>query len=180
MPAMTENPFVAHTSQLFPLGHKFVEAASRDTNTLDGAGTALPANAGEREWVYVFNDDPSNAFAQGSIVYRLATGTTTHDYYGATITPVTTVFARQAVIGVAQFAIPVGSYGFVLKKGHGYVAHGTGDITAEVGFTTGGSAVGTALEWADGATTSEAMIGVARAGATAASGIFLANIDCGG
>ena len=130
------------TDQLAPLGFELVVPASsgKDTN----------AGNGPQTWVYVFNDDPSNAFAAGTIVYR-DPSTATQDWFGATITPATTHQPQVMCLGVAQHAIAVGSYGFVLKRGVGLVLAGSAGVGEDSPFTSGGSAVGTALTWADDA-----------------------------
>lgn len=180
MSASHVDPFVAHTTQKFPLGHVLIEPASRSPNTLNGVGTALPANSGERKWVYVFNDEASTAFAQGEVVIRDPSAAT-HDAYGAIQAASGTVYSRLQTIGVAQFAIAAGSYGFVLADGVGEIAHGTADITADTELTTGGSAAGTVIDWADGNTiVSEAVIAFSFEAATAASGTVTARIKCGG
>jgi len=106
--------------------------------------TIATANNGNRIWIYVFNDDPTNAFAEGTVVFRDPSAAT-QDFYGATITPASTSVATPFVIGVAQHAIAVGSYGFVLKKGVGKVLAGSAGLAADTQFTSGGSAVGTVL-----------------------------------
>lgn len=154
------------TTQQLPLGFEYHQPA-------DGTN-----EYGERVWVYVFNDDPTNPFAAGTIVYRDPSAAT-QDWFGATITPATNHQAQVMVIGVAQHAIAVGSYGFVLKKGVGTILAGSGGLTADTPFTTGGSAVGTALDYADD--TAGANIGVIGHAATVigAAATGTAYINCG-
>ena len=104
--------------------------------------TFIDSTLGLQEWVYVFNDDATNAFAQGLAVIRDPSAAT-YDDFGAIIAPITTPAPALTVIGVAQHAIPVGSYGWVLRKGQGYVKAGSAEVTADTRVTTGGSAVGT-------------------------------------
>ena len=136
---MPTNAFPSTVSQVdtaarFPLGYEVTVPAT-------AAGTR--ANQGEQLWVYVFNDDPTNAFAAGTVVYRDPSATT-HDFYGALIAP-TSVISRQYIIGIAQHAIAIGSYGFVLVKGVGTILAGSAGLALDTEFTTGGSAVGTVL-----------------------------------
>jgi len=137
------------------------------------------ADRGEQEWVYVFNDDPANAFALGTAVYRDPSAAT-EDYFGATITPVTVHQPKISVIGVAQHAIAVGSYGFVLRKGVGSVLAGSGAVlSADTAATTGGAEVGSLLEYADGTANENIAVIAFPIAEIAASATGLAVIDCG-
>ena len=110
--------------------------------------TVPNGDKGNQTWVYVFNDDPTNAFAAGGIVYRDPSAAT-EDYFGATYTPVTTHQPKVTVIGVAQHAIATGSYGFVLQRGAGVILGPDGaTIAADTPFTSGGAQVGSALQYA--------------------------------
>lgn len=120
------------TSQAAPLGFRFTELASAQANT------------GEKEWVYVFNDDPTNAVAAGSITYRDPSAAT-QDMYGITVTPATTPQPGFTIVGVGQHACAVGSYCFIQARGKGLVQCGTADITADTRVTSGGSGVGDAV-----------------------------------
>jgi len=160
--------------QRFPLGYEVTLPATKG-----GAG-GVTNNAGPQTWVYVFNDDPSNAFAAGTIVYRDPSAAT-NDWGGATITPATTHQPQVMCLGVAQHAIAVGSYGFVLKRGVGTILAGSAGLTVDTPFTSGGSAVGTALDYADDASTLGSNIGVIGHTATAisAAATGTAYISCG-
>lgn len=111
---------------------------------------------GEQIWVYVYNDEPATAFAQGNIIMR-DDATLTADGVLATAG---TVIANARVLGVAQHAIAAGSYGWILKKGIGEVLMGNVGSTANTAITTGGAgAAGTALTFA--ANNEHAVIGFA-------------------
>tara|TARA_R100001594_G_C3847129_1_gene217461 strand:+ start:38 stop:520 length:483 start_codon:yes stop_codon:yes gene_type:complete len=99
------------TEAKLPLGFVYREPAAGD-------------DLGEKHWVYVFNDETSASFVQGTIVARDAATSTTD----AIIAPVDTNPMR--VLGVAQHTIAAGSYGFVLSKGIGEVLAGTETIDA--------------------------------------------------
>jgi hypothetical protein len=152
------------TDAAAPLGFEVVKQAA--------AGNGLQV------WVYVFNDEASDAYAAGNIIYRDPSATT-NDWYGGLIAPATNHQAKVMCLGVAQHAIAAGSYGFILKKGVGTILAGSGGLTADTPFTSGGSAAGTALDYADG--TSQENIGVIGHSATAVSGgaTGTAWIDCG-
>ena len=133
---------------------------------------------GLQTWVYVFNDEASSAFAVGNIIYRDPSATT-YDFFGGLIAPATNHQAKVMCLGVAQHAIAAGSFGFILKRGVGTILAGSGGLTADTPFTSGGSAAGTALDYADG--TSQENIGVIGHSATAigAAATGTAFIDCG-
>lgn len=158
----------------FPLGYEVTLPATKS-----GAG-GVTNDAGPQTWVYVFNDGPTNAFAAGTIVYRDPSAAT-NDWFGATITPISTHQPQVMCLGVAQHAIATGSYGFVLKRGVGTILAGSAGLAVDTPFTSGGSAVGTALDYADDASTFSANIGVIGHTATAIAGAATgtAYINCG-
>ena len=100
------------TTQLHPLGTTVVEPATQ-------GGTR--ANQGEKSWIYVYNDEASNAFAEGLVVMR-DSATTTYDAVLGDASGA--VVPNIRILGVAQHAIAAGSYGFVLKQGVGEVQAG--------------------------------------------------------
>ena len=109
------------TSQVLPLGFEYHEPASGD-------------DQGEKVWVYVYNDEASTAFAEGLIVMRDASTTTTDAVVCTANAP------AHSIIGVAQHAIAAGSYGFVLKRGIGEVQAGdTGNDQANDPLVSNGS-----------------------------------------
>jgi hypothetical protein len=152
------------TEAKLPLGFQYREPASGDKQ-------------GEKVWVYVFNDD-TNPLAAGLICYRDPSAAT-EDYYGTTIAPATNHQAKVMCIGVAQHAIAAGSYGFILKEGVGTIKAGSAGLTVDTPFTTGGSAAGTALDYADD--TAGANIGVIGHTAAAIAGAATGSawISCG-
>lgn len=115
------------TTQLYPLGLTLVEANG---------------DKGLQTWIYVYNDEASTAFAQGTVCIR-DLGTETYDAIVST-----GAVNHQRVIGVAQHEIAAGSYGFILRDGIGEVLC-DGNVSADTAITcdaTAGQAtdVGTA------------------------------------
>jgi hypothetical protein len=107
-------------------------------NTSSETAVTVPAKSGEQVWVYVFNDDGANGFLPGQAIYRLSS--VTEAYFGGTRAPAggTPLWANR-IIGVAQHAIPGGSYGWILKRGVGKILSGTSDLTADTAFVSGGA-----------------------------------------
>jgi hypothetical protein len=154
------------TTQQAPLG--FVLTAP--SATTDG---------GMCEWVYVFNDEASDDFAAGQIIYRDPSATT-QDWYGGLIAPVTDHQPKVLVLGVAQHAIPNGSYGFILQKGVGTILSGGGGLSADTAFTSGGATTdGSALDYADGTSNENVAVIGHTATAIGASTTGTAYIHCG-
>lgn len=159
------------TTAAAPLGFEVVKAAAAlsDGSYINGYQT----------WVYVFNDEAANGFAVGQVIYRDPSATT-FDFYGGLITPATDHQAKVGVLGVAQHAIPAGSFGFILKHGVGFVKCGSVVVTADTPFTTGGDDTGCVLIYADD--TAGANIGVIGHTATALvadAATVLAYVNCG-
>lgn len=93
---------------------------------------------GTRLWRYVLNGDVI-AIPAGCIVQRKAA--TDDNMTG--IVCVTAKKQRGFLLGVAQTAIPVGSYGFILKEGRGTVlAAAAATMTAGNGVISNGEADG--------------------------------------
>lgn len=110
------------TSATAPLGQLYFEPATSQASVTT---VKPPANSGPRTWVYIFNDEPSTAFAKGNIIMRDASTTT----YDGMVTSGSIPAIR--LLGVAQHAIAFGSYGWILKRGLGEVqAVDTGDDQA--------------------------------------------------
>lgn len=85
---------------------------------------------GEQTWVYVFNDEASEAWAQGHVITmdRSEVSGAHNRFHGVLALPVEEGTPSILVLGVAQHAIAAGSYGFILKKGLGEVLAGVGTI----------------------------------------------------
>jgi hypothetical protein len=150
------------TSPRYPLGFTLIQPA------LPTNGSTYP-DAGEREWIYVFNDEAATAFAQGTVVARDAGSI----YYDGIVAPLSCHSAR--VIGVAQHAIAAGSYGFILRRGLGEVIADTGGLSADTGLICGNAVAGTADD--GGATVATFGVTTEAALATALATCF---INCRG
>ena len=115
------------TDQLAPLGFELLEPSA--------SGSDGNAGEGQKVWVYVYNDEASTAFAEGTVVMRDGATTT----YDAVLS--TAAVPAIRIMGVAQHAIAAGSYGFVLRKGIGEVqANDTGNDQANDPLVTEGTA----------------------------------------
>lgn len=117
--------------------------ASPNTSTpLDPVGTIYERYNSTtqcmEEWIYIKNGEGSTAFAQGTIV-AAKTGTVLRT---GVIAP--TSCAPIRVIGVAQYAITAGYYGWIMRKGFGEVLVDTGGVTADTGIIVGDAVAGRA------------------------------------
>ena len=144
------------TEAKLPLGFVYREPASGD-------------NEGEKHWIYVYNDEPTNPFAVGGLVERDA-ATSTYDGIIST-----GAVSPQRIMGVAQHAIAAASYGFVLRQGIG-VGLCDGNVTANVAFCPDA----TASYATDVAAVTHAALGVALATDAGAGTTVAAYIKCTG
>lgn len=120
------------STKLFPLGTVIrVDAGARLGPTYE--------DYGEEEWVYVFNDGAAN-FAKGDIIARDADNAKPE--FGGAQAAATNAIQGHAVLGVAAWAIPVGEYGFIQRRGRCEVTTGTGGCTKDLPIVSGGSAAG--------------------------------------
>lgn len=156
------------TTQQAPLGRKFTEHLTSSTGNLRG----------EREWVYVFNDEAATAFAQGDVIIRDPSATT-YTMYGGLIAPVTNAEKNTRILGVANHAIAAGSFGWIICRGFALVKCGTGNISADHDIVTGGSAAGTAKD-ATLATDDACVFGTSLEAEATDSTTFDAYVNCGG
>ena len=125
MPALTISLTDVDTEAKLPLGFEVTQEFGPDK--------------GLRTWVYVFNDD-ANPFAQGTVVIRDAATETADGVIATTSAP------ANRVLGVAQHAIPSGSYGFILRRGIGEVLAGTGTLVVDEGLYVDKTDLGTAMK----------------------------------
>lgn len=89
-----------------------------------GASTAIQTYNGVSTWIYVLNGEASTALAQGDIVRQKAS----QDDRAVVTIQATASLNKQYVTGVADHAIPAGSYGWVLRKGKCQIK-GDGSVT---------------------------------------------------
>ena len=123
-------------------------------------------DSGERTWIYVKNTSGS-AFAVGDVCRRA-------DGAEANATLQATTDHPGKVIGVAQYAIPNNSYGFVLRKGHGKAQYSAACAVTKGLVTSGALAKVTA----SGAVT-DAVIGHCTI-AVGGAGLGDAYLNCNG
>ena len=126
--------------------------------------------ATSRASVYVYNDEASTAFAEGTVCIRDA-GTETCDAIVAT-----TSADPHRVLGVAQHAIAAGSYGFILRSGIGEVLC-DGSVSADSGICV---SAGTAGQATDTGGVTEAAFGVALEADAGAATLVTARLFCVG
>jgi hypothetical protein len=122
---------VVDTAAMYELGTEWYMDAA-EAEALDSTVQ------GPQVWVYVFNDEASASFVEGTIV-AFDAGTANFD---GRIAPTGT--ATAALIGVAQHTIAAGSYGWILKRGFGEVLADTGGITADTALVVGNAVAGRA------------------------------------
>jgi len=129
------------TSAKYPLGTTFTQAPG-DGAIRDPAVTGSFADRGIREWIYVKNSAGA-ALAQGEVCTRKSGST----LYEVSKAPTTSHPAQ--VVGVAQWAIADGSYGWILRKGLGEVkADSATVITADKALVPGTGTAGRAQQHA--------------------------------
>ena len=94
----------AYDSAVYPVGTRYVQPA-------DEVNAANSTHYGDREWIFVYNDEASTAFAEGDVLFLDS------DYapYHAILS--TTTLHVQRVLGVAGHAIAAGKYGWIIAKG---------------------------------------------------------------
>ena len=130
-----------------PLGFIHCEPASQVPLEIDG--TPLPiglTGAGDQEWIYIYHPaGAANPLAAGDVCVRDGL---TPAGYGAAYADHSPAGASSGagVIGVAQYAIPVGFFGFILRKGPGAVNYGVAPANGGRPLITTG--VGAAIEGA--------------------------------
>ena len=94
----------AYDSAVYPVGTRYVQPA-------DEVNAANSTHYGDREWIFVYNDEASTAFAEGDVLFLDS------DYapYHAILS--TTPLHVHRVLGVAGHAIAAGKYGWIIAKG---------------------------------------------------------------
>ena len=100
-----------YTSEVYAVGTRYVQPADEVT-------AANSTHYGDREWIFVYNDD-SSAFAEGNVI-MLDNG----DYAPFHGLLSTATLHVHRILGVAGHAIAAGSYGWIIAKGVGEVTCG--------------------------------------------------------
>ena len=149
------------TTQLHPLGTIVVEPATQ-------GGTR--ANQGEKHWIYVGNNS-AGILTAGLACVRTPGGA---GVYRVSPAPVAAATGAFAIVGVAQITIPVGSYGFVLRRGVGTVRSAVG-IAAGLAVIPDPTVLGNAIAGAVADNNIGTCLAVALAGALATC-----HFDCQG
>lgn len=116
---------VSTTAEL-PLGFEYEEDPGADGN-------------GPKVWVYVQNGD-AGALAKGNVCVRKTAATTKIVEKSEQSAPE----HHFKVVGVAQWAIPAASFGFIQKRGKGEVIADTGGVTIDHILIVGNAVDGTA------------------------------------
>jgi hypothetical protein len=98
-----------YTSEVYPVGTRYVQPA-------DEVNAANSTHYGDREWVFVYNDEASTAFAEGNVI--MLDNSDYAPYHGLLSTATLHVYR---ILGVAGHAIAAGSYGWIIAKGVGEV-----------------------------------------------------------
>ena len=100
-----------YTYEAYPVGTRYVQPADEVT-------AANSTHYGDREWIFVYNDD-SSAFAEGNVI--MLDNSDYAPYHGLLSTATLHVYR---ILGVAGHAIAAGSYGWIIAKGVGEVTCG--------------------------------------------------------
>lgn len=160
-----------HTTAFHRLGYTYRTSAEYCLRYIAG----LEADDGELEFIYVFNDEAATAFAKGDCIVQ---DTGADDPYHGLLSASATARAAHGTLGFAQWAIPFGEYGFILKKGVGYCkADDAGaDQAADPLVPAGGTTVGGVDVMAAGEEHCVVAEGLADGGA--AGTLFRARICC--
>jgi hypothetical protein len=98
-----------YTSEVYPVGTRYVQSA-------DEVNAANSTHYGDREWIFVYNDEASTAFAEGNVI--MLDNSDYKSFHGLLSTATLHVYR---ILGVAGHAIAAGSYGWIIAKGAGEV-----------------------------------------------------------
>ena len=109
-----------------PLGFIHGEPASQVPIEIDGTPQPIGlTGAGDQEWIYIYHEGlAGTTLAAGDVCVR--DGLTAATGFGAAYADHSGAAASAGanVIGVAQYAIRAGFFGFILRKGPGVVNYG--------------------------------------------------------
>ena len=97
-----------YTYEAYAVGTRYVQPADEVT-------AANSTHYGDREWIFVYNDD-SSAFAEGNVI--MLDNSDYAPFHGLLSTATLHV---HRILGVAGHAIAAGSYGWIIAKGAGEV-----------------------------------------------------------
>jgi len=135
-----------YTDEVYALGSRYIQ--SPDENN-----AANSTHYGEKRWVFVYNDEASDDFAEGDCIQL---DTDYAPFHG--IKSAASGLTKGRVLGIAGHAIPAGQYGWIVQQGicevntDGSVAAGelltshTSGQVSEMGSAEEASVFGTAYE----------------------------------
>lgn len=98
-----------YDDEVYPVGTRRVEPA-------DEVNAGNSSHYGDREWIFVYNDEASTDFAAGNVI-MLDNG----DYAPFHGLLSTATIHRHRILGVAGAALAAGKYGWIIAKGCGEV-----------------------------------------------------------
>jgi hypothetical protein len=152
------------TDQLYSLMDEAFESSS-ERFKWEVSAPELYAYDGGRKWVYIKNGSAS-AFVKGQVVTQeaISGGAVRGEVERAPVTSIPVV-----VVGVAQVAIPAGSFGWVVREGDCEVLAGTETIDVNEPISVSDATVGAAMECAGDAADLLRQFGYAREDAAAAA-----------
>lgn len=101
-------PAATYSFEAYPVGTRRVQKADEVT-------AANSTHYGDREWIFVYNDD-SSAFAEGNVI--MLDNSDYAPFHGLLSTATLHVYR---ILGVAGGAIAAGEYGWIIAKGAGEV-----------------------------------------------------------
>ena len=97
-------PSAVYDTAVYSVGTRRMQQA-------DEVNAANSTHYGDREWIFVYNDEASTAFAEGDVLFL---DSDYAPYHG--ILSTTTLHAHR-VLGVAGGALAAGKYGWIVAKG---------------------------------------------------------------
>ena len=98
-------PSAVYDTAVYPVGTRRVQQADEVT-------AANSTHYGDREWIFVYNDEASTAFAEGDVI--MLDNSDYAPYHGLLSTA---TLHKFRVLGVAGGALAAGKYGWIVAKG---------------------------------------------------------------
>ena len=137
--------FVGRWAQA-PLGFIHCEPASQDPLQVDPTAPFPPlglTGSGDQEWIYIYHDGAAGTtLTAGTVCIRDGLTLVTPNGAAYAIPSLVGASAGANVIGVAQYDIPAGFFGFILRKGPGTITYNAAAAGGLPLITTGvGAAV---------------------------------------
>lgn len=180
MSVKTDPLSTVYSFQAYELGTKYIQKTDEVAAGGSGVNPATTLTdaqklmlAGERTWVFIKSSGTINA---GDLVKRLRSE---NAYEGQQDD--SNEGSKYAMLGVADHAIPSGSFGWIICKGPAVVQAEAGVSAGDRLSSDGNTTPGEVDTWTDGAGNSENIIGIAHededAGSTFGAGFVIARID---